>query len=253
MAPKWTYRCQSWALSNAGCASARACLRRGKTPMQQQLGERSEITWEKQPRSHQGQCREKAGGTPGVAQKFPAAQERLMVKQAAPCRGTALSQISFRTSVGKALPAPPLGIAAAIDWIHICTWMQPRTRDALFWVMANASRINWGSFILALSYWGNTSAKNCWLIPSADREDCRLVAVCISHLLLHWHPIFVLRPTPPRNWGSWLVLLQPHSFPEYMSLLCITTVKWVKWLSELEFGPILPLYGHGTTATQWVW
>lgn len=45
--------------------------------------------WEKQPCSHQGQSRRKAGCAPGM-EKFPEAQERPTVEQAVPlqCMGT---------------------------------------------------------------------------------------------------------------------------------------------------------------------
>jgi len=39
---------------------------------------------EKQPCSHQGQCRRTAGCDPGIEQKFPAAQERPIVEKAVP-------------------------------------------------------------------------------------------------------------------------------------------------------------------------
>jgi len=37
---------------------------------------------EKQPCRHQGQCRRRAGGAPGIEQKLPAAQERPTKEQA---------------------------------------------------------------------------------------------------------------------------------------------------------------------------
>lgn len=64
---------QSWVMRNTECASRRADWRKGKPLLQQQLGERNKILWEKQPWNHQGQCRRKAGGAPGMEQKFPAA------------------------------------------------------------------------------------------------------------------------------------------------------------------------------------
>jgi len=51
---------QSPAMSDTGCASVRADLRKGSTSGQQQLGERSE----KQPCRPQGQCSRRAGGAP---------------------------------------------------------------------------------------------------------------------------------------------------------------------------------------------
>lgn len=75
---------QSWVMRNTECASRRADWRKGKPLLQQQLGERNKILWEKQPWNHQGQCRRKAGGAPGAEQKFSAAQERPMMEQAVP-------------------------------------------------------------------------------------------------------------------------------------------------------------------------
>lgn len=81
-------RAEPWATLGA---SGKGDLGKGKkkTASLQQLGERSKKMWEKQPCSHQGQSRRKAGCAPGM-EKFPEAQERPTVEQAVPlqCMGT---------------------------------------------------------------------------------------------------------------------------------------------------------------------
>lgn len=62
----------------------RGDLRRRETATQQQLAERSEILWARQPQRCQGQCRRRAGGASGAEQNLPAAQKRPKVEQAVP-------------------------------------------------------------------------------------------------------------------------------------------------------------------------
>jgi len=113
---------QSPAMSDAGCASVRADLRKEKTAGQQQVGERSDKYWEKQPFSHQGQCRRRVGGVPGVEQKFSAAQERPMVEQD--------------------IPPQPMGTTGIMEKPTVQLWLCPEVGHSS-WRASTASWSPW--------------------------------------------------------------------------------------------------------------
>lgn len=104
---------QSWVMRNTECASRRADWRKGKHILQQQLGERSKILWEKQPWNHHGQCRRKAVGAPGMEQKFPAAH------------GHHLEQISMNSLWRSTWWSKKSGGSATHERTHagaVCSW-----------------------------------------------------------------------------------------------------------------------------------
>lgn len=105
VAPKDTRYCQSWAMTDAGCASGKGDLRKWKTAASQQLEERSEKC--ETALQLQSQCRRRAGGTPGAEQQLPAAHERPTEEQAVSCSQQALCGAD----------------------LHMQTWRRPRDRS----------------------------------------------------------------------------------------------------------------------------
>jgi len=55
----------------------------------------------------------------------------------------ALSQLTFRISVGKVPFSPCLIVAATIDCILSRAWIQLRARETLFWASPSASTVIW--------------------------------------------------------------------------------------------------------------
>lgn len=132
----------------------------------------------------------------------------------------------FWNSLDRVPDSPFLINVDTVVYIHNWACMQLKAIEVFVWSIPNASAINWWSWALNSSHWGNVS--DHWLFPSAEREECmgcsnwfRSVVIADFLLINNSESMLFRTPSPvPRKPATSLF----SWFPEEKVHLCIQVV-----------------------------